>query len=284
MVTAPSHPPVESLVPLPEKVRETLGEIYRQLSLTRRLLALSERVHISKPEAVRGGEFQHGKRELAAIETEVQLHVTNGARSVRDLSHSQFDREIRLDRIDGFVGARLLRRAGTALRGLLSRKREDVAQCAGSKNSWSQLGGIDPRTRSGKWYLGTMLAGTVSGFGFILTLGFTPGQVLGLFTLALLLLGTLTLDGRRRGPGFTQTATLTTSFLMLWVFFTTETLKRLPLGQPFATGPADPALIPVRLALLVAYLAVLGRQLWRLRADRVFDARVARFLAVSRVA
>lgn len=150
--------------------------------------------------------------------------------------------------------------------------------------AFARHGGIDPRTRPGRWYLGTMLAGTVSGFGFILTLGFTPGQVLGLFTLALLLLGTLTLDGRRRGPGYTQTAALTTSFLMLWVFLTTETLKRFPLGQPFATGPADPALSPVRLGLLAAYLAVLGRQLWRLRADRVFDARVARFLALSRAA
>src|SRR5207248_6137113 len=51
--------------------------------------------------------------------------------------------------------------------------------------AFARHGGIDPTTRLGKWYVGTMLAGTVSGFGFLLTLGFTPGQVLGLVTLAL---------------------------------------------------------------------------------------------------
>jgi hypothetical protein len=150
--------------------------------------------------------------------------------------------------------------------------------------AFARHGQIDPKTRLGKWYLGTMLAGTVSGFGFILTLGFTPGQVLGLFTLALLLLGTLTLRGHWRKPGYTQTIALTTSFLMLVVFLTTETLRRFPTGQPFASGPTDPSLIPVRLGLLAAYLAVLGYQIRKVRADRVFDARVERFLAVSRAA
>src|SRR5262245_65227837 len=129
--------------------------------------------------------------------------------------------------------------------------------------AFARHGRIDPQTRSGKWYLGTMLAGTVSGFGFLLTLGVTPGQVLGLFTLALLLLGTLTLRGHWRQPGYTQTIALTTSFLLLMVFLTTETLKRFPTGQPFASGPADPSLIPVRLGLLAVYVAILGSQLWK---------------------
>jgi hypothetical protein len=150
--------------------------------------------------------------------------------------------------------------------------------------AFARHGGIDPRTRSGKWYLATMLAGTLSGFGFILTFGFTPGQVLGLFTLVLVMLGTLTLQGQWRKPGYTQTVALTTSFLMLLVFLTTETLKRFPMGQPFASGPADPSLIPVRLGLLAAYVAVLGLQLRKVHADRVFNARVRRFLAVSRAA
>jgi hypothetical protein len=145
-------------------------------------------------------------------------------------------------------------------------------------------GKIDPRTWSGRWYLGTMLAGTVSGFGFILTLGFTPGQVLGLFTLALLLLGTLTLRGRWRKPGYAQTTALTTSFLMLLVFLSTETLKRFPVGHPFASGPTDPSLIPVRLGLLAVYVVVLGAQLRKVRADRALDAGAQRSLAVSRAA
>ncbi|HEX4611527.1 MAG TPA: hypothetical protein VH092_25255 [Urbifossiella sp.] len=44
--------------------------------------------------------------------------------------------------------------------------------------AFARHGGIDPKTRLGRWYLGTMLAGTASSFGFLPTLGFTPGQVL----------------------------------------------------------------------------------------------------------
>lgn len=131
---------------------------------------------------------------------------------------------------------------------------------------------IDPKTRLGKWYIGTMLVGSVSGLGFILTLGFTPGQVLGLFTIALLAVGTLTLRGRWRGPGYLQALTLSGSYFMLWVFATTETLKRFPTGKPFATGPNDPALLPVRLVLLALF--ALGA-MYQVRAIRAARSTVA---------
>ena len=150
--------------------------------------------------------------------------------------------------------------------------------------AFARHGRIDPATRSGKWHVGTMIAGSVSGLGFLATIGFTPGQVLGLLTLGMVLAGTFTLNGQWRKAGYTQTVALTTSFLMLWVFLTTETLKRFPPGQPFATGPADPSLIPIRLALFAVYVAVLGRQLWQLHAAKVFEARIERFLATSRAA
>jgi hypothetical protein len=148
----------------------------------------------------------------------------------------------------------------------------------------ARRGRIDPATRAGKWYVGTMLAGSVSGFGFLLTLGFTPGQVLGLVTIALVAGGTWTARGARRPAGYTQAAALTTSFLLLMVFLTTETLKRFPLGQPFASGPADPALIPLRVGLLVGYLALLGRQFRQVHNERVFETRVERFLSLARAA
>lgn len=148
----------------------------------------------------------------------------------------------------------------------------------------ARRGRIDPATPAGKWYVGTMLAGSVSGLGFLFTLGFTPGQVLGLVTIALVAGGTWTARGARRPAGYAQTAALTTSFLLLTVFLTTETLKRFPVDRPFASGPADPALIPLRVGLLVGYVALLGRQLWRVHAERVFETRVERFLSQARVA
>lgn len=141
-------------------------------------------------------------------------------------------------------------------------------------------GAIRPNTRLGRWYIGAMLAGTVSGFGFLFTSGFTPGQVLGLVTLGLLAVGTLTLRGRWRAAGYTQTIALSASYLMLWVFLTTETLKRFPTGQPFASGPADPSLLPVRLALLAAFVAGVGYQVFKIRSARTrARVRAAYFLA-----
>lgn len=141
-------------------------------------------------------------------------------------------------------------------------------------------GAILPNSRMGRWYLGTMLAGTVSGFGFLFTIGFTPGQVLGLVTLALLAVGALTLRGGWRSAGYTQTVALSASYLMLWVFLTTETLKRFPTGQPFASSPADPSLIPVRLALLAAFIVGVGYQVIKIRSARSLDrVRAAHSLA-----
>ena len=77
--------------------------------------------------------------------------------------------------------------------------------------AYARHGAIDPKTRLGNWYVGTMLAGTVTGFGFILTIGFTPGQVLGLVTLALLAVGTLTPRGTCRKAGYMQTMALSAS-------------------------------------------------------------------------
>jgi hypothetical protein len=148
--------------------------------------------------------------------------------------------------------------------------------------AFARRGAIDPETRLGKWYLGTMFVGTVTGFRFIATIGFTAGQVLGLFTLALLLGGLFTVRGEWRKPGYAQTAALTTSFLMLMVFATTETLKHFPAGQPFATSAADPALIPVRLGLLALYAVGLGGQLLKIRHERSLDARLERVVATYR--
>jgi hypothetical protein len=151
--------------------------------------------------------------------------------------------------------------------------------------AFARDGKIDPRSRLGKLYVLTMLIGSVSALGFVATKGFNPAQVLTLATLGLLAAATLTVRGHWRGPGYVQTISLTTSYLLLMVFTTTETLTRVPVGHPFATGPADPALIPVRLGLLAAFALGLGYQLLKLRAENAQDARLRRVVAeIRRVA
>jgi uncharacterized membrane protein len=131
-----------------------------------------------------------------------------------------------------------------------------------------QDGKINPHNRVGKLYLAAMLIGTVSAFGFILTKGFNPAQILTVVTLAVLLTGMFA--GRTswlgRAGAYLETISLTTSFLLLMVFTTSETLTRLPVGHPFAANVASPELNPVRLGLLVAYVLGLGYQLFKLHA------------------
>lgn len=129
-------------------------------------------------------------------------------------------------------------------------------------------GKIDPRNRLGKLYLLTMLLGSVTALGFIPTHGFGPPQVLTLLTLGLLLASVLTLRGAWRGPGYVQTVNLTLTYFLLMFFTTTETLTRLPKGDPFASGPTDPALMPVRLLLLALLAIGLTLQVRALRAMR----------------
>jgi hypothetical protein len=148
--------------------------------------------------------------------------------------------------------------------------------------AFARHGAIDPRTRLGKWYIGTMLAGSISGLGFILTFGFTPGQVLGLFTLALLAVGTLTLRGHWRSAGYVQTVALSASYFMLMVFATTEALKHFPIGRPFASAANDPSLIPVRLVLLAMFGAGVTYQVLKIRTENRAVARLERLTAEYR--
>jgi hypothetical protein len=148
--------------------------------------------------------------------------------------------------------------------------------------AFARFGSIDPRTRVGKLYLLTMLIGSVTSFGFIATKGFTPAQVLTLITLALLAVGTFTARGAWRAPGYIQTLAFSTTYLLLMVFTTTETLTRVPVGQPFASGPTDPALVPIRLVLLTAFVVGVGYQMLKLRAAHVVEARLDRVVAEYR--
>jgi hypothetical protein len=73
--------------------------------------------------------------------------------------------------------------------------------------------------------------------------------------------------GTHRKTGDLQTFSRFASYWLLTVFTTTETLTRVPVGRPFATGRDDPALLPIRLALLVAFVVGFGYQVLVLRRN-----------------
>lgn len=133
----------------------------------------------------------------------------------------------------------------------------------------ARFGKIDPATRVGKWYLASMLAGSVSAFGFIVTKGFTPAQVLTFATLFVLAAGMLARQAEwlGRAARYVETLSLSASYLLLMVFTTTETLTRVPVGHPFAANAQSPELLPVRLGLLLAFLVGVAYQVYELRRE-----------------
>ena len=149
--------------------------------------------------------------------------------------------------------------------------------------AFARDGKIDPKNRVGKLYLASMLIGSLTAFGFILTKGFNPAQVLSVATLVLLATGTF--GGRtpwlRRAAAYVETVSHSASFLLLMVFTTTETLTRNPAGHPFATNAESPELMPVRLGLLVAFLFGLGYQVVQLRATHRQHPQGSRPVALS---
>ena len=129
-------------------------------------------------------------------------------------------------------------------------------------------GEINPRSPTGKVYLGSMSMACVTAFG-LFRHGFGPGHVLGLLTLALLLGGSLAGRLVRSRAGLhVQTISFSITFLLLMVFATTETLTRLPAMHPIAASQEDPVLLPVRLGLLILFVLGVRHQVRRLRVAK----------------
>jgi hypothetical protein len=128
-------------------------------------------------------------------------------------------------------------------------------------------GRIDPRRGVGKLYLGAMLVASATALGIFASGAFSVGHALTVLTLALLAVGVLAGVGTwlGRAAKYVQTASLSASFFLLLVFAATETLTRLPVGQPIASSPESPVLLAVQLGLLAAFVTGLGYQLLRLR-------------------
>jgi hypothetical protein len=128
-------------------------------------------------------------------------------------------------------------------------------------------GRIDPATRLGKGYIATLLPSIFTAFGLSSTGGFNPGHALGILALLLLLAGTLASRVRWLGRAaiYVQTLSLSASFLLLLVPGTNETLTRLPVGHPIASGPESPQVQMALAGLLVLFLAGSAWQVLRLR-------------------
>ena len=127
-------------------------------------------------------------------------------------------------------------------------------------------GRIVPESRAGHAYFWFMLLGVLTVYPIAHQ---SISTVIATVTLVLLLLGYgIALQGPARGWWkYVQTISLSISVFLLMVPTVSETLRRLPVGQPLVTDMKDPLLLGAQGALLLALivgiplqLRVLGRQ------------------------
>jgi len=128
-------------------------------------------------------------------------------------------------------------------------------------------GRIDPAGRWGGLYLLFMFIGAISG---ALVIRDAPGVLISVLSLGALAIGSTVrfataLGGHRR---WIETVAMSTSFFTLLLPSATETLTRLPAGNPVAASPQAPLVVAIQLGLLIALVLGVTLQLLALRRVR----------------
>lgn len=127
-----------------------------------------------------------------------------------------------------------------------------------------KYGRITPQSTAGRAYFWFMLLGASSVF---LIAHQTVSYGVASVTLALLLLGYVA----RRLPlpngalAYVETVALSTTVFLLLIPTATETLRRIPVGNPFVTDLKDPILLGTQAGLLVGLVVGLAFQVISLR-------------------
>lgn len=131
-------------------------------------------------------------------------------------------------------------------------------------------GGIGYGQRSGRAFFWFTVATCVTGLFIYHHGGFGNPHVLSIVTLVVLAVAWWAeRRGIRRGtPLYLATIAYSLAFFFHFIPGFTETLTRVPVGQPWASGPDDPRLAKLIGAAFGVFLLGLAIQIWRLRAAR----------------
>ena len=118
----------------------------------------------------------------------------------------------------------------------------------------------------GKLYWLTGFVGAITALFIFHHGGFGPGHAVSIAMIIDMIIWALASRVARTRTIEIITGSL--SYFFLWFFTTTETLTRFPVAHPFAASPTAPALIPVRLVMLVIMVAGIVWQVRRERANK----------------
>lgn len=136
--------------------------------------------------------------------------------------------------------------------------------------AFARHGRIDPASTIGKVYLGGMVVSIVTSFGLSSTGHFNAGHALGLLALLAMAAGALAPRIRVLGRAavYLQTLALSFSFMLLLVPGTNETLSRLPVDHPLASGIDSPVVQTALTILFGLFLAGTAYQMFKLATRR----------------
>ncbi|OCP07139.1 MULTISPECIES: hypothetical protein [unclassified Ensifer] len=140
---------------------------------------------------------------------------------------------------------------------------------------FARYGAIAPATRSGKIYLATLVLAVLTSAGLSSTGGFNEGHALGIVTL-LVIAGSLAatrLNVFGRLKPYLTTLGFSFTYFLLMVPGINETLSRLPVSQPLASGPESPIVQTTLLVWLVIFLSGVSVQTYLIHKRAAARAR-----------
>lgn len=120
-----------------------------------------------------------------------------------------------------------------------------------------QSGKIIPGTTTGNYYSILTAVACFTAFGLSKAGGFNPGHGLAILILLFLAIAYLLRRSQQAWAKYVQTFLMTTTLLLSLIPAVNETLTRVPLGHPLATGITSPAITRTLMALLILYVLAL---------------------------
>jgi len=131
-----------------------------------------------------------------------------------------------------------------------------------------QTGVIDPKGRYGKYYIVLTIITCLTGFPIMKTGHPSPGHILGVLIIVLFIVSLvppiLRIFGNK--AAYVQVVILSGTLFLSFIPAINETLSRLPVSHPIATGPDDPIIKTGSLILLVLYIVGATYQVIKLRS------------------
>jgi hypothetical protein len=131
-------------------------------------------------------------------------------------------------------------------------------------------GKIAPLARHGKLYILLTIITCLTAFPIMKTGQFTGAHGLGVMVLVLLPIGIYAKSFKPLGKlgGYVQVFVLSTTLFLSCIPAIVETLTRLPISHPIATGPNDPIIQKGLLTLVVVFTIGVIYQLFKLKKSK----------------